>query len=65
MTLATGKIRPHILDALHERGHSDVDVAAMTAPGAFCEFCQSRGFIGWGGEIWDTVENLRDAEAGK
>ncbi len=65
MTLATGKIRPHILDALRQRGHSDVDVAAMTAPGAFCEFCQSYGLIGWGGEIWDTVENLRDAEAGK
>ncbi len=63
MTLATGKISDHILKALHQRGHSDADVAAMTASGAFCEFCQCHGFIGWGGSIWDTVENLREAEA--
>ncbi len=65
MTLATEKIGTHILDALHQRGHSTDDIAKMSPSGAFCEFCQCHGFIGWGGAIWDTVENLREAEAAK
>ncbi len=61
MTLATDKIGPRILDALHQRGHSTDDIARMSPSGAFCEFCIQHGFIGWAGAFWDAVENLRDA----
>ncbi len=65
MTLATEKISPHILEALHQRGHSADDISKMSPPGAFCEFCERHGFIGWGGFMWDTVDNLKQSEAAK
>lgn len=50
-----------ILADLEKRGHSREDVAQMSAEGAFSEYCNWRGLLGWGPRLWQAVACFKRA----
>jgi len=47
---------PRLLDALHERGHSDERIAGMDGEMAFSEYCMWHGLIGWGSDLFNLAQ---------
>lgn len=58
------KIPVSVLDALHNRGHSDAEISALSSSEAFDEFCMWHGLINWGPTLRRTVHVL-DYAAGQ
>jgi hypothetical protein len=56
------KLSFSIVDALHERGHTDDQIANMSPEMAFIEYCNWNGLLGWGIELIDVIDSLRASE---
>jgi hypothetical protein len=52
-------IPEEVLDALHERSHSDEDILQMDIRKMFSEYCQWEGLINYGPKLWNIVEELK------
>ena len=59
--MKVSKLPFSIVDALHERGHTDESIANMSPEEAFIEYCSWHGLLGWGEALIDTLDSLRAA----
>ena len=59
------RINPDVYSALHNRGHTDLEISKMTPDEAFDEFCMWHGLIGWGDTLRNALNNLRAADMGE
>lgn len=59
------RIPTYILSNLHERGHTDEQIATMTPEEALDEFLNWEGIIGYTGRIVGALDALRAAETKK
>ncbi|MET3135478.1 hypothetical protein AAKU55_005788 [Oxalobacteraceae bacterium GrIS 1.11] len=55
------KINSKILVALRGRGHTDQDIASMSAEAAFVEYCNWHGWTGLGNKCIAALDELRAA----
>jgi len=57
------KIPPDVLEAVRSRNlFSDQQIESMPGIQLFDEYCHWHGIIGFGYGLWDTVEELQEAE---
>lgn len=56
------KIPQHIKDDLIERGHTEEDMAKMSAERAFHEFCEWHGLHDWAPILLNALDMLREAD---
>lgn len=61
--LNPSKLSKPVLEALHERGHSDEDIRQMSEATAFEEYCHWHGFLGWAPSILNAIDSIRSAKA--
>lgn len=57
--LNTKTLPANVLEALHNRGLSDEEIAELTPAEAFSEFCYWHGLLNWGNELWSVMTNLQ------
>lgn len=55
------KLNPDILQALYNRGHTDMEIASMSAERAFSEYCNWNGLPGWGSKLLEVMNNINEA----
>ena len=55
------KLPETIVEALHERGHSDEYISQMQPETVFIEYCEWHGLIGWGAPLWALTRIFKDA----
>ncbi len=60
--LDLAKIPHSILENLYSRELTDEQIAEMTPPQAFKEYCEWHGLIGWSATLWHAVRSFKDAE---
>lgn len=59
--LDPSKLAKPVLEALHERGHTDKMIAQLSEADAFEEYCQWHGFLGWAPSILNAIDSIRGA----
>lgn len=55
----------NVIDDLVERGHSEDDIATMSAEDAFDEYCAWNALAGWGHDLRSTMASLKEADTQK
>lgn len=56
------KLNADTLKTLHKRGHTDAEIANMTADKIFDEYCMWHGLIWWGPKLRRVYENAKKAQ---
>lgn len=56
--VSLAKIPKEVLEALHNRGHSDDAIEKMHVAEMFDEYCMWHGLINWGNRLWNLAHLL-------